>query len=303
MAKRRSKEEIRAFLRAAEQVCQAEMDAGYGSPGIRRVYYLMRGAQLGGVTEDDKRFVKDTLIRARKLWLGGDRGPDAFDPDLVSDEARWVRQWTTHHSPFDWAEQIPGYTPDLWLGQPERVLVVAEKDGVMGVVRKACEARQAPFTSGRGDASITLKLEVSKRFDTWRLSGFRPVLLYTGDHDPNGLAMDQKWIDDCGLRRGEFRRIAITMDQAQRHSFPTEAVTGHYNAGQHAVRERYASKHGMEKIELDAFQPSSLLEQVIADAIDEHIDIDRWDERYKETEPERTTVDRELAALIDRLSE
>jgi hypothetical protein len=301
MGKRRNRDEIRAFLRAATEVCQAEIAAGYGPPGVRRVYYLMRGARLGGVTEDDARFVKDHLIDARKLWLAGDRGPDAFDPDLVSDEARWIREPVEHYSPWFWAKTLPEYQPEMWLNQPKRVMVIAEKDGVMGVVRKACAARLVPYASGRGDASITLKRDVGRWFADCRESGLQPALLYAGDHDANGVAMDQKWIDDCGLHPGEFRRIAITLDQARRYDFPTETVKGHRNAGQHAVRQRYADEHGMKKIELDAFQPSSLLEQVIADAIEEHIDVERWCDRWEETEPDRTLVENERAELVARL--
>jgi hypothetical protein len=298
---RRTRDAIRAFLRAAEQVCQAEIDAGYGPPGIRRVYYLMRGAQLGGVTEDDKRFVKDRLIDARKLWLASDRGPDAFHPDLVGDSARWIRQWPMHFDPWSWANALPEYQPHMWMGQRNRVMVIAEKDGVIGIVRKACAGRRVAYASGRGDASITLKREVGAQFEDWRECGLDPVLLYTGDHDANGVAMDGKWIEDCGLLPGEFRRIAITLEQAEAHDFPTETVKGHHNAGQHAVRERYAIEHGLAKIELDAFQPSSLLEQVIADAIEEYVDAERWNERWEETAPERTVVENERAELVARL--
>ena len=114
--------------------------------------------------------------------------------------------------------------------------------------------------------------------------------------------MDENLRKSVGLSPWEFRRIAITLEQAVQYNLPTERVTGHHNAGQHAIRKRYASRYGLEKVELDAFQPSSLLEQIISEAIEEHIDLEAWESRQEEVAPERTRIQNERTELAERLS-
>lgn len=289
---RRTKGEIRRFLRAAEVMAHGHIADGYGPPTVRRIYYLLRSAAIGGVAEGDERFVKDALTRARKRWLAGEvGGEDSFDPTLVSDDAREFVSPRFDESPQSWVNTLPDYWPDPWIGQTRRVLVLCEKDAVLGIVRKACEATDTPFASGKGNHSITLGLEMRDQILGLRDAGLAPRVLYIGDHDPAGSEMDENWCRDlCLDARTEFQRVAITLKQADEMGLPTEVVKFSGSASMDARRRRYIDRFGPRKIELDAF-PGPELEALLVAAIKRHVDPAIWKARQAEIDAERRQVE------------
>jgi hypothetical protein len=183
-----------------------------GPPGIRACYYHLRDKPWSFIVPDYEikntdgsarkhvswsRWVKENLGDARKLWLAGERGPDALDPDLLDDDGdAEIQSWTIHDSVENWLLDVPELQLDPWEGQPERVLVVCEKAGMRGIVESACEPTRTGFMCCGGDASMKQKSNVGKWAARAKEEGLEPVILYAGDHDMQGVNMDRTWVRD-----------------------------------------------------------------------------------------------------------
>jgi hypothetical protein len=99
------------------------------------------------------------------------------------------------------------------------------------------------------------------------------VVLHLGDHDPSGLDMTRDLRDRLSLysrARVNVRRIALNLDQVRVFRPPPNPAK--------QTDRRYASyqrKYGEKCWELDALPPEELA-SIAREAIEEHIDWERW---------------------------
>lgn len=296
--------EIIAFLDAARAFIASEIKAGYGAPGPRAIYYALRSSLHPGIEKGCEKLVNDRLIAARKRWIAGDRSSYALDPALIEDDYRYTRGDDYHASPSDWLESLPRYRANPWTSQDVRVLVLCEKAGRMGVVEKACTDTRTPFASMGGNHSISFGMVLAAQIADWRKAGLDVRVIYVGDHDPQGLRMDGNIIEALGLRAlrhvtrdgtlighsNELKRVAITLDQARDLGLPTEDVILSGNRSERTKQQAYIDEHGDEQVEVDALQPSSLLENMITEAVWDEIDPESWNHRVDEMEAEGERV-------------
>lgn len=180
---------------------------------------------------------------------------------------------------------------DMWVGQEQRTFVIVEKEALVGVLERACEAYDVPLLAARGYPSGTVLREfcvedVMSAFD--QEQGVR--ILHLGDHDPSGIDMTRDLTDRIelfGEQRGdiELTRIALTMSQiTQQKPPPNPAKTTDSRF------EGYMRQYGHESWELDALPPT-FLDQLVRRHIAGAIDDTKWKARVKEVEGIRKRIE------------
>ena len=83
------------------------------------------------------------------------------------------------------------YTPDWWDGEEYYIQMVVEKIDLKNFFEPVCKQYHVPVATSRGWASILQRAEYARRFKQAEERGLKCVLLYCGDHDPDGLRISE----------------------------------------------------------------------------------------------------------------
>jgi hypothetical protein len=150
--------------------------------------------QHGHCTKDQFDKVQDIINRARAKGL--------LPVDFVREDLE--RKFLEVHKPTDdtygghiasWigaAEECDRYyKPDWWEGEEYYIQVIVEKVDLIDLFRPICEQYHIPLANGRGWSSILQRADYCRRFAEAEERGLRCVLLYCGDHDPDGLLISE----------------------------------------------------------------------------------------------------------------
>ena len=79
------------------------------------------------------------------------------------------------------------YTPDWWVGEDYYIQVLVEKIDLKTLFGTVTEKYHIPIANAKGWSSILQRAEYSRRFKEAEEMGLKCVLIYCGDHDPDGL--------------------------------------------------------------------------------------------------------------------
>lgn len=83
------------------------------------------------------------------------------------------------------------YTPDWWEGERVYIQMVVEKIDLRTLFEPVCRRYHIPIATSIGWSSLLQRAEYARRFAEAEGRGLTPVLLYCGDHDPDGLRISQ----------------------------------------------------------------------------------------------------------------
>jgi len=83
------------------------------------------------------------------------------------------------------------YTPDWWDGEECYIQMVVEKIDLKTLFSPICEQFHIPIATSKGWSSMLQRAEYARRFLEAEEQGLKCVLLYCGDHDPDGLRISQ----------------------------------------------------------------------------------------------------------------
>lgn len=83
------------------------------------------------------------------------------------------------------------YTPDWWDGEEYYIQMVVEKVDLVTLFSPVCEEYHIPIANSKGWSSMLQRAEYARRFSEAVEKGLKPVLLYCGDHDPDGLRISE----------------------------------------------------------------------------------------------------------------
>lgn len=78
-------------------------------------------------------------------------------------------------------------TPDWWKGEKYYIQMIVEKVDLVTLFAPVCSEYHIPIANAKGWPSVLIRAEYAKRFKDAEAQGLQPVLLYCGDHDPDGL--------------------------------------------------------------------------------------------------------------------
>lgn len=83
------------------------------------------------------------------------------------------------------------YTPDWWEGEKYYIQMVVEKIDLVTLFEPVCRDFHIPIANAKGWSSISQRAEYARRFAEAEELGLTCVLLYCGDHDPDGLRISE----------------------------------------------------------------------------------------------------------------
>lgn len=109
---------------------------------------------------------------------------------IVDDFGAWLR------GSLNAAEH---YTPKWWEGEDYYIQMVVEKIDLVTLFKPICEEYHIPIANSKGWSSMLQRAEYARRFAEARDKGLKCILLYCGDHDPDGLRISEfirKNLDD-----------------------------------------------------------------------------------------------------------
>ncbi|MDO7846459.1 hypothetical protein Q5H92_08830 [Hymenobacter sp. M29] len=78
------------------------------------------------------------------------------------------------------------FTPDWWEDEEYYIQCVVEKIDLVTLFAPVCEKFKIPIANSKGWSSILQRAEYARRFKEAEDKGLKCVLLYCGDHDPDG---------------------------------------------------------------------------------------------------------------------
>ena len=79
------------------------------------------------------------------------------------------------------------YTPNWWDGEEYYIQMVVEKIDLKTLFEPVCREYHIPIATAKGWSSMLMRAIYAKRFKRAESRGLKCVLLYCGDHDPDGL--------------------------------------------------------------------------------------------------------------------
>lgn len=79
------------------------------------------------------------------------------------------------------------YTPDWWDGEEYYIQMLVEKIDLKTLFSPVCEKYHIPIATSKGWSSMLQRATYARRFKEAEDNGLQCVLLYCGDHDPDGL--------------------------------------------------------------------------------------------------------------------
>ncbi len=91
------------------------------------------------------------------------------------------------------------YTPDWWEGEDYYIQMLVEKIDLKSLFEPVCQDYHIPIATSKGWSSMLQRAEYARRFKEAEDMGLKCVLLYCGDHDPDGLRISEflrKNLDD-----------------------------------------------------------------------------------------------------------
>jgi len=143
-----------------------------------------------GLTKADFDFVEKLINTCRKEGIL----PIDFTAEEEGRQFSGVEE-PTSMSPEEWVVDhlkdvlICGawYTPNWWKDEKYYVQMVVEKIDLKTLFEPVCEAHHIPIATSKGWSSLLMRATYARRFREAEEMGLKCVLLYCGDHDPDGL--------------------------------------------------------------------------------------------------------------------
>lgn len=180
-----------------------------------------------------------------------------------------------------------------WYKQTHYVEVWLEKDAVKGMFQSILEDREVRIVPNRGWSSLSFKNENIQRLLTKQEEGKIGHVLYFGDFDPSGSAMDRSLARDLNNALGTehtFERIALTKQQIKDFGLehlknPDPEVLNKLNRDPN--RQSFKEENGdLFQIEIDALQRDpEKFKNLVLSAVDRYFDQGVYDAVMMEYTP------------------
>lgn len=184
---------------------------------------------------------------------------------------------------------------DRWLGQPYHISVWVEKEALAGVFEEPCEQLGVSWFVLRGYSSLSALSQwvdnVAAAYQDGDSSITEAVVLYFGDHDPDGWEIPrsaERNVEAIAEVRGielpevTFKRVALVGTQIEQYDpppFPAKETSSRFDS--------YVAEHGLRDAwELDALRPE-VLDRLIRDSVERYFDKGIHERNNEEVEEAR----------------
>jgi hypothetical protein len=258
---------------------------------VRQIYYrLVADCGLENSLKSYKRIVR-ILSDARKNGIidyGAieDRTREITENDkkdyvTVGDHLRKLHTYITRWDRY--------YGVPMWLRQPERVVIMVEKQALQGIFQEVCERWEVDLAVCRGYPSLTQQWELAERIKSRVVGGEDLHIIYYGDFDPSGENIFDGLVGNLeyefGVGASSIVKEALTLEQVQAWGIPPAPAktTDTRTKG-------FIETYGLGvQVELDAVKPDKLTE-MIEDSIMRHYDHGIAQERDGEASDDRDRI-------------
>lgn len=257
----------------------------------RQIFYRLVGQYDYDKTEQAYARLCEGLVKARRARL--------IPFSSIRDDGTVARGGKGYESVARWWEgqlsQAQYFTRDRTAGQDVDVEVWCEAAGMVPQLVRVANPYDATVYSTGGFSSVTVTHEVAQRV----IARERPtVFLHLGDYDPSGESIFESMTEDIGQfvwdEIGEedwFRpsRIALTRAQVERYDLPT------------APPKRSDSRSARwvgQTCQAEAMDPATLA-GVLQDAIEEHYDLDLYEQVLTDEEADRKQLVVDVEQILE----
>ena len=185
-----------------------------------------------------------------------------IDWESIEDRTRNLKGNSHWGTPADIVRSAAdSFALDKWKNQIHRLEVWIEKEALSGVIDGVCRELDVPYLSCKGYMSQSEMW--SRAMDLKRYNqryGQVPIVIHLGDYDPSGIDMTRDIRDRFKVfdqHEIEVRRIALNRDQIDKYNpppNPAKTTDSRY--------QDYMANHGENSWELDALEPSVIVELV-----------------------------------------
>ncbi|WP_215900680.1 hypothetical protein [Acinetobacter sp. TUM15064] len=255
-----------------------ELIGSYQSQGytltVRQLYYQLVARDI---ISNDLNSYKRTASVINDAKLAG-----LIDWDAIEDRTRdfIVRsRWSSVSSILDAC--VRSFHMNMWEAQEYQVYVIVEKEALVGVLERTCNAYDVPLLAARGYPSSSVLYDFAKSHITSKPHYKQHIIIHLGDHDPSGIDMTRDLTERLNLLCGRpvnlaVERIALNYSQIEELRPPKNPAKD-----TDSRFESYRKKFGSSSWELDALSPE-YLNKLVKSKIEEFIDFSEWDFRKKE---------------------
>jgi len=248
-----------------------EIIAEYQAQGfkltLRQLYYQFVSRDLIPNTVQSYKSLGDVVNDGRLAGL--------IDWDAIEDRTRNLRSSPHWSSPRSIVRACADqFAVDLWAIQDNYVECWIEKDALVGVIEGICTELDVPYFACRGYTSQSEMWGAAQRLIEREKAGKKTTIIHLGDHDPSGIDMTRDIQDRLELfgSTAVIHRIALVYDQIEQYTPPPNPAKT-----TDARYQSYADKYGSESWELDALEPSVIVD-LIREAMQDRIDWDAWED-------------------------
>ena len=244
---------------------------------VRQIFYRLVGQYGYEKTERAYSRLAEYLVRARRAHMipfshirdDGTVGSGYYGWDSVE---QWVDSLK---------DDAAAYQRDRAYGQPVRLELWCEASGMVPQLQRAARGYPVSVYSTGGFSSVTVTHEIAVRAAG---AGVPTVFMHVGDYDPSGVGIyeamgadAQQFLWGMGGDDMALVRVALTEEQVEEYGLPT--------APPKSTDSRSRTWYG-ETCQAEAMPPD-LLAQVVRSAVEEHMDMEVYQELLSEEEDER----------------
>lgn len=317
----------------ANHILELGLRAGFKISSRGWAYYL-ESERIVNKDQFDK--VEDAINRCRKQGLlpidfvaeepsrqfHGVEVPSEHEGKDMNDIVKWMLRDLLDGSKY--------YTPDWWEGEGVYIQVVVEKIDLLTLFSPVCQIYHAPIATSKGWSSMLQRAEYARRYAEAESRGLDCVLLYCGDHDPDGLRIseflrsnladlaDVEWedgmpgydpenltIDRFGLNKALIDQHKLTwIDNLITGSGKDLGSRNHPNHGMPYVQQ-YLKRIGRRKCEANAIIPhAEVARTLMVDAFEKYLSPgapDRFQAKVDAAEEEYRKVLKGTGLNLDKI--
>lgn len=256
---------------------------------IRHLFYRLEG--LGIIEKTENAY--DNLVEHLSNW----RKKQEIPFDAFIDGTRWHHGATTHSTAIEALEDsVRSFRKNLWDSQPHYVELWAEKDAILSIIQPIANSWGIPVFPCRGFASLTSLFEAARTFKAMEKRHKMSFILYLGDFDPSGLAIDaaikEAWAN-FDMKPPRFERLAVLSQHIEQYALPTRPVK---------KTDGRAKNWVGGCVEIDTFTPAQIRE-LVDNRISQLVDPWQWEQTKMIERAEREALAEILNQSHDIIAE
>jgi hypothetical protein len=271
---------------------------------LRQLFYRLVSAGALANKQAEYKRLSNVMTRLREC--------DQVPRSWLVDHVRSTLKPSSWSGLDDFADTVrQAYRKDFWASMPHHVEVFAEKDAVAGTVQRVTHEYDVALRVCRGYASVSFAGEIA---ELWAKVEKPIFAYYLGDFDPSGFDIERDLSDKLERYSGKtvcpflignegsawraaddlpadfifWRRLGVVAGDFERFGLVELPVKEKDRRVQ-----KFLVQHGTRCAELDAIPPMELRRRV-QEAIEGHIDQDRWGRLQLVEQREQETINRWL---------